>query len=323
MFAAGAIVASVIPSPPLGTAATAGLAVPGARTAPGPDGTVAERRFRFELAAHPGSPAQARRLTRARLTGWSVCEDTCDTATLVVSELVTNAIVHTASSRVVCELSDGPDLVRIAVRDEGCAPGEPHPSPQRPEEEHGRGLMLVEALSHAWGTREHGSGLVVWAELPRTAAATAPDDDTEPDGERRGAGLDAPPGSAPGRADEHPSERGESHGPGFGTDLATGPGTDLRTGFGTDLGTGSGEQRGAGRGAGSAPGVGRQAGPGEDRTGRSGREVRGDLGWGAPQPTPERPAHPHRETEDSARTGRTARHGASHATTHGTGAVWL
>ncbi|MFQ6146841.1 ATP-binding protein [Streptomyces seoulensis] len=313
----------MIPSPPLGTAATAGLAVPGARTAPGPDGTVAERRFRFELAAHPGSPAQARRLTRARLTGWSVCEDTCDTATLVVSELVTNAIVHTASSRVVCELSDGPDLVRIAVRDEGCAPGEPHPSPQRPEEEHGRGLMLVEALSHAWGTREHGPGLVVWAELPRTAAATAPADDTEPDGERRGTELDARLGSAPGRTGKHPSERGESHGTGFGTALGTGPGTDPRTGLGADLGTGSGEQRGAGRGVGSAPGVGRQAGPGEDRTGRSGREVRGDLGWGAPQPTPERPAHPHRETEDSARTGRTARHGASHATTHGTGAVWL
>jgi hypothetical protein len=133
----------------------------------GPDQAAAERRFRFELAAHPGSPAQARRLTRARLTGWSVCEDTCDTAALVISELVTNAIVHTASGTVVCELHDGDDLVRIAVRDEGCAPGEPHPSPQRPEEEHGRGLFLVDALCHAWGAQEHGPGLLVWADLPR------------------------------------------------------------------------------------------------------------------------------------------------------------
>lgn len=134
-----------------------------------PERAAAERRFRFELAAHPGSPAQARRLTRARLTGWSVCEDTCDTAALVVTELVTNAIVHTASNVVVCELHDGDDVVRIAVRDEGCAPGEPHPSPQRPEEEHGRGLLLVDALCHAWGAQEHGPGLLVWAELPRTA----------------------------------------------------------------------------------------------------------------------------------------------------------
>ncbi len=115
--------ASVIPSAPLGTdAATASVGL-GATPATAPSTAAAERRFRFELAAQPGSPAQARRLTRARLTGWSVCEDTCDTAALVVSELVTNAIVHTASSHVVCELHDGDDLLRIAVRDEGCAPG--------------------------------------------------------------------------------------------------------------------------------------------------------------------------------------------------------
>jgi hypothetical protein len=135
----------------------------------------ARRRFRFELAAHPGSPAQARRLVRARLTDWSVCADTCDTAVLVISELVTNAIVHTASSRVVCELHDHDDTVRIAVQDEGCAPDEPHPSPQRPEEEHGRGLLLVEALCRAWGAQEHGSGLLVWAELPRRTEAARTD----------------------------------------------------------------------------------------------------------------------------------------------------
>lgn len=162
----------MIPSPPLGTDAAAGLIAPGAPTGADPAGAAAERRFRFELAAHPGSPAQARRLARARLTAWSVCEDTCDTADLVISELVTNAIVHTASSRVVCELHDGGELVRIAVRDEGRAPGEPHPSPQRPEEEHGRGLLLVEAMCLSWGAQQHGQGLVVWAELARTADTT-------------------------------------------------------------------------------------------------------------------------------------------------------
>ncbi|MDI9834154.1 ATP-binding protein [Streptomyces sp. KAU_LT] len=178
----GAIVASVIPSPPLGTDATVvphGLGADGAppvRTdsvagkGVGPQRGPGERRFRFELAAHPGSVARARRLTTARLSGWSVCEDTCETAALVVSELVTNAIVHTASEHVVCELHDGADLVRIAVRDEGCAAGEPHSSPARQEEEHGRGLLLIDALCQAWGAHEHGSGLIVWAELPRAAA---------------------------------------------------------------------------------------------------------------------------------------------------------
>lgn len=166
----------MIPSAPLGTDAAADRSGLGAAQGATPQRGSAERRFRFELAAHPGSVAQARRLAQARLTGWSVCADTCESAALVISELVTNAIVHTASSHVVCELHDHDDVVRIAVRDEGCAPGEPRPSPQRPDEEHGRGLFLVDALCRAWGAQEHGPGLLVWAELARrggTAHETA------------------------------------------------------------------------------------------------------------------------------------------------------
>ncbi|WP_437053529.1 ATP-binding protein [Streptomyces sp. enrichment culture] len=198
--------ASVIPSAPLGTDAAAGSLGLGAAMGAGPSGPPSvERRFRFELAAHPGSPAQARRLTRARLNGWSVCEDTCDTAALVVSELVTNAIVHTASRHIVCELHDGADLVRIAVRDEGCAPGQPHPSDdQQPEDEHGRGLLLVDALCDAWGAHDQGPGLLVWAELPRRT--DAPQDQPEP---RNDLGWGAPrpkPGPADGTGDEGEAE---------------------------------------------------------------------------------------------------------------------
>ncbi|MFF7311170.1 ATP-binding protein [Streptomyces sp. NPDC008137] len=195
--------ASVIPSAPLGTDTAAGPLGLGTAGV-GPDGAAAERRFRFELAAHPGSPAQARRLTRARLTGWSVCEDTCDSAALVVSELVTNAIVHTASTHIVCELHDGDGLVRIAVRDEGCAPGQPHAAGRtRPEEEHGRGLLLVEALCEAWGSHEHGPGLLVWAELPRTA-----DTPPAPSDPRNDLGWGARP--KPGPSDDS-DDRDEAH----------------------------------------------------------------------------------------------------------------
>ncbi|WP_242514021.1 ATP-binding protein [Streptomyces leeuwenhoekii] len=201
-----AIVAGVIPSAPLGTDATGAPSGLGAASGAGPARAASERRFRFELAAHPGSPAQARRLTRARLTGWSVCEDTCDTAALVVSELVTNAIVHTAGRRVVCELHDGDDLVRIAVRDEGCGSGRPEAARRQPEDEHGRGLLLVDALSHAWGAHEHGPGLLVWAELPRTAGV--PHQPTgspcEPSSEPRGDlgwGTRPKPGTSGGQGD--------------------------------------------------------------------------------------------------------------------------
>ncbi|WP_093907149.1 ATP-binding protein [Streptomyces sp. cf386] len=205
--------ASVIPSPPLGTDAVAAPHGLGAAPAIGPQrGAPAERRFRFELAAHPGSPAQARRLTRARLNGWSVCEDTCDTAALVVSELVTNAIVHTASEHIVCELNDGAELVRIAVRDEGCAPGEPHPLAARPEEEHGRGLLLVDALCHAWGAQEQGSGLVVWVDLPRSGTSLG---DTEPRNDL-GWGSRPKPGPSDGSGDDEAQARFGGGGTGFG-----------------------------------------------------------------------------------------------------------
>jgi hypothetical protein len=115
-------------------------------------------------------------VTRERLAHWQVCPDTRDSAELVVSELVTNAIVHTASEHVVCELHDSEEteLVRIAVHDEGCAPGaapgEGHQARHRSEEERGRGLLLVEALCRAWGAHEAGPGLLVWAELHRGEA---------------------------------------------------------------------------------------------------------------------------------------------------------
>ncbi|MFD5660803.1 ATP-binding protein [Streptomyces hirsutus] len=207
----GAIVASVIPSVPLGTdAAARPFGLGPASGAADPAGAVVQRRFRFELAAHPGSPAQARRLTRARLTGWSVCEDTCDTAALVVSELVTNAIVHTASSHIVCELHDGDDLVRIAVRDEGCAPGRPRANTrQQPEEEHGRGLLLVDALCHAWGAHEQGPGLLVWAELPRKADTPLPSHGPRND---LGWGERPKPDPAGGQDEDGESEQRHRHG---------------------------------------------------------------------------------------------------------------
>ncbi|GHJ38319.1 hypothetical protein Sm713_39280 [Streptomyces sp. TS71-3] len=133
------------------------------------------RRFRFELTAHLGSAAQARRMTRAWLTAWAVCEDTCDSATLVVSELVTNAIVHTSSRQIICELQDEDGKVRIAVGDEGRAHGDPNPAAGRDGEEHGRGLLLVSAVCSAWGALETGPGLQVWAELPREAEDRRPE----------------------------------------------------------------------------------------------------------------------------------------------------
>ncbi|MER5707141.1 MULTISPECIES: ATP-binding protein [Streptomyces] len=123
------------------------------------------RRFAFELPALTGSVARARRLAEERLILWGCGPDIRDTVALVVSELVTNAVVHTASGRVVCELREDEDTLRIAVRDEGGAAG-----PRMRdcgEEERGRGLLIVDALCTAWGADRtgHGTAQIVWAEL--------------------------------------------------------------------------------------------------------------------------------------------------------------
>lgn len=213
-------------------------------------GDAAERRFRFELAAHPSSAAQARRLTRAGLAGWSVGEDTCESALLVVSELVTNAIVHTASAHIVCEVQDGVDTLRIAVCDEGCAPGELRRAPRLPEEEHGRGLLLVEAVSVAWGMQEQGVGLMVWSELARSASGrTDTVRRTSPDGH--------------GQAVEAVAPHGHGNTPG---------------GHGHRV-TPDGHERGSG------PDHGR---PRAARDMWETQQIRGDLGWGArPRPGPQ------------------------------------
>ncbi len=123
-------------------------------------------RFAFELPARTESVSRARHLTEERLLLWGRGPGIRDTAALVVSELVTNAVLHTASSRIVCELRQNTDSLRIAIRDEGGPAG-----PRIRDcgaDERGRGLLIVDALCEAWGAERtgHGTAQIVWAELP-------------------------------------------------------------------------------------------------------------------------------------------------------------
>jgi histidine kinase-like protein len=100
--------------------------------------------------------------------------DVHDMAMLVVSELVTNAVVHTDGHLVACELLNGAERLRITVQDQGSTPTGPRVC-HNVEEERGRGLLLVEAVSSAWGAYEskHGPGRIVWAELAQAELAQA------------------------------------------------------------------------------------------------------------------------------------------------------
>jgi anti-sigma regulatory factor (Ser/Thr protein kinase) len=170
----------VIPPAPLSAASAEGKPSPAA-------GPTAERTFRFQLPAHPATPARARRLARSGLAGWRVVGDTHDTTLLVISELVTNAVVHTGGHGVVCEVRLVPGALRVTVCDEGCATDEIQVRAPDPEREHGRGLLLVDAMCRAWGARRQDAGMLVWAEIAHLdlgwGAPHEPEDDPDGEGE--------------------------------------------------------------------------------------------------------------------------------------------
>ncbi|WP_184079801.1 ATP-binding protein [Nocardiopsis mwathae] len=94
------------------------------------------------------------------------------TATLLTSELATNALTHSASGaaggKFEVTVHQAPGWARVEVRDLGSAeqPRAQHCDPYDTSE-NGRGLDLVEALSAKWGTepRRDGLGRMVWFEL--------------------------------------------------------------------------------------------------------------------------------------------------------------
>jgi CheY-like chemotaxis protein len=124
------------------------------------------RQLRLSLVPELQYVARARRFLRDALSAWGVGHLYPD-AVVVVSELVTNAIVH-APAPGELRLSLHPDVVRIAVTDAGT--GAPEPRQESSTREGGRGLYLVNALTSAWGMEPlPDGGKAVWAELARWA----------------------------------------------------------------------------------------------------------------------------------------------------------
>ncbi|CAM5648849.1 ATP-binding protein [Streptomyces atroolivaceus] len=143
-----------------------------------------------------GVPVARHRVTEA-MRGWGEPDERIETAALVVTELVTNAVEHTAGRRIRCRLLRTPGRVRICVWNRGRRHIPALPGPRSPEPygasadgrhdtegpgpvavggpgdgfslasvaEDGRGLMLVDVLATRWGTRTSVSGRLVWADL--------------------------------------------------------------------------------------------------------------------------------------------------------------
>lgn len=144
-----------------------------------PGGATHPRSGVFDLPAVPAAVGLARASVRRLLDRWGTGDGTTDNAVLVISELVTNAVKHTASDRIVCRVQVDGRLLHIEVEDENRAGTLPTRRRPGPDDQGGRGLLLVGMLSGDWGVRDapHGSGRVVWAVLapePGEAVATGP-----------------------------------------------------------------------------------------------------------------------------------------------------
>ncbi|WP_327127539.1 SpoIIE family protein phosphatase [Streptomyces sp. NBC_01727] len=125
-----------------------------------PDGDVAE----WQLALDPREVARARRLVRGKLLDWDLPE-AVESAELMVSELVTNAVKHGRTHHI------GLRLVRTGAL--LCEVSDDEPAPAAllnasAHDEFGRGLLVVSGLAREWGTSTTARGKTVWFEQALT-----------------------------------------------------------------------------------------------------------------------------------------------------------
>lgn len=149
---------------------TARVPAPRPADGAGPGFQAAGRATSLDLGPLPGAPGCARGHARAVLLGWDVPGGAIGDIELAVSELVTNAVQatwrlnRTIPEPVTVRMTEEGEDVLIEVADASMD----KPDPYAPEDaiERGRGLIIVAALSAAWGSYPCGpAGKVVWARL--------------------------------------------------------------------------------------------------------------------------------------------------------------
>jgi anti-sigma regulatory factor (Ser/Thr protein kinase) len=133
-------------------------------------GPVATDSYDRLFIATPSALSRVRTFVREALRTWGD-DELFDVAGIIAAELATNAMVH-AHSPFRVRLARSPAAIRIAVHDTSLAP------PEQLDFDHtrsgGRGIAIVAALARTWGTQPDGRGKVVWAELARDPAYSAP-----------------------------------------------------------------------------------------------------------------------------------------------------
>ncbi|MEU4212286.1 ATP-binding SpoIIE family protein phosphatase [Streptomyces sp. NPDC026206] len=128
---------------------------------------------RTSLPGDARAPSAARRFVRTVLAGWNAHAMVTDDATLLVSELVTNAVVHAGTSvDLECRLDParGGSLVVEVTDHHPAREFRARPRPATGDREGpahgGQGLRLVAELAETWGTAYRRTDKTVWFHLP-------------------------------------------------------------------------------------------------------------------------------------------------------------
>lgn len=121
---------------------------------------VSENRMARRIKATREAPSQARRMIgqHARNLGQRV-----DDVALVLSELVTNSVVHGNSSDEIEFSLEVGNSIRVEVTDRGTG----FDPTREPVGGNGLGLVLVERLAQDWGVTRDGDEFTVWAVLAK------------------------------------------------------------------------------------------------------------------------------------------------------------
>ncbi|MER7537087.1 ATP-binding protein [Streptomyces sp. NPDC097704] len=121
----------------------------------------------------PAEVGRARRWARSRIARSGIGDDEplAETLVLLISELVTNAVVHTGCPAVLRMLFAAEGGVRVEVADTSDRP--PQPRHAQGDDTNGRGLELVDGLADRWGWQPEGAGKSIWCELDRVSPVPA------------------------------------------------------------------------------------------------------------------------------------------------------
>ena len=123
----------------------------------------ARRNLQLVLPVSEHSPRLARRVARTVLTAWQL-PGTQETAVLLLSELVMNAIQYApATETIEVDLEAVKGCLRIEIAHQD--PRWPQPLTPGESGESGFGFLLLDALASRWGVRQTAAGKAVWAEL--------------------------------------------------------------------------------------------------------------------------------------------------------------